>query len=181
MPASSQGLPTSLMRADRFAALAAGDLDRVDPGPVRASGPRTRSQPSTARSPQLVLGADDLERCRRLRIRRSAAPGPSSASWRSSSRPCCAASPARAPGRTPGSRSPLRVTSHHRLAQLVHADEPLVDQPEDQLGAAAPADRVAVRVLLGAIEQALLARGCRRSAAATSCDVWPVSQRSQST
>ena len=32
----------------------------------------------------------------------------------------------------------------HRLADLVAADEPLVHQPEDQLGAAAPADGVAV-------------------------------------
>ena len=35
MPASSQGLPTSGMRETSRAALRAGDLDRVDPGPVR--------------------------------------------------------------------------------------------------------------------------------------------------
>ncbi len=45
---------------------------------------------------------------------------------------------------------------HHLVAQLVHADQPLVGQPKDQLGAAAPADRVAVGVQL-AVEQQPLA------------------------
>ena len=45
---------------------------------------------------------------------------------------------------------------HHRLAQLIHRDEPLVDEAEDEVGAAAPADRIAVAVLLSAIENALL-------------------------
>ena len=54
---------------------------------------------------------------------------------------------------------------HHRLAQVVHADEPLVDQPEDEIGAAAPADGIAVLVLLGPVEQAL----CFEILRATGC------------
>ena len=45
----------------------------------------------------------------------------------------------------------------HRLAHLVRRDEPLVDDAEDQLGAAAPADRVAVRVGLLAEQPAVAA------------------------
>src|SRR5215208_674781 len=41
---------------------------------------------------------------------------------------------------------------HHRLPEIVHSDEPLVDEAEHQIRVAAPADRVAVPVLLGAIE-----------------------------
>jgi len=45
---------------------------------------------------------------------------------------------------------------HQRAAQPVHADVPLVDQAEDKRGRAAPALRVAVRVLLELVETALL-------------------------
>ena len=42
------------------------------------------------------------------------------------------------------------------LADAVHADEPLVDEPEDQLLVAAPAVRIAVLVVFGLVEVALL-------------------------
>ena len=71
------------------------------------------------------------------------------------------ASRARAPARTTGASRIWRVTRHHRLAQLVHGDEPLVDQPEDEIGAAAPADRVAVRVVARRDRAALLLAGLR--------------------
>src|SRR5262249_39726697 len=44
------------------------------------------------------------------------------------------------------------------VAELVHRDEPLVDKTEDELGAAAPAGRIAVGVVLNAVEPALLAQ-----------------------
>ena len=184
MPASSQGLPTSGMRGCVAPHVAAGDLHRVDPGPVRRVALELLPALDGALL-QLGLAADDLEVRRRLRSRRSAAPGRSSASWRSSSRPCCAASPARAPGRTRGSRGSARVTSHQLgWRSAVHGDEPLVDQPEDELGAAAPADRVAVacsarrgtsRPLLAQVSSTdrLAATSRRRS--------WPVSQPKPST
>ncbi len=50
-----------------------------------------------------------------------------------------------------------RVTCGNLVAELVHADEPLVDETEDELGAASPAVRVAVGVLLRAVHQALVA------------------------
>ena len=43
------------------------------------------------------------------------------------------------------------------LAQLMHRDEPLVHQAEDQFGAAAPAVRIDMLVRLGLVEIALLA------------------------
>ena len=60
--------------------------------------------------------------------------------------------------RQPELRDPADLPRHrhHRLAQLVHRDEPLVDEAEDQLAVAAPADGVAMAVLLGAIEQPFL-------------------------
>ena len=45
---------------------------------------------------------------------------------------------------------------HHVVPQLVHRDEPLIDDPEDQLAVAAPADRIAVRDRLNALHHALL-------------------------
>ena len=65
------------------------------------------------------------------------------------------------------------MTSIIGCAQLVHRDEPLVDQPEDELGPAAPADRVAVRVVLAAVEHALLLAGSRMIGSATSWTYWP--------
>src|SRR5207247_11241702 len=47
----------------------------------------------------------------------------------------------------------LRGGLHHLRAQLVHGDEPLVIDPEDDLLVAAPARRIAVGVLLGAEEE----------------------------
>ena len=41
------------------------------------------------------------------------------------------------------------------VVQFAHADEPLVHQAEDQLGVAAPADRVAVGVRFDLVEHAL--------------------------
>ncbi len=44
---------------------------------------------------------------------------------------------------------------HHRLAQAVHADVPLVDEAEDQRRIAAPADWIAVHVIVEPIEAPL--------------------------
>ena len=60
MPASSQGLPTSLMRSTGSPQLAAGDLHGVDPGPVRAVALELVPALDGALL-QLGLGADDLE------------------------------------------------------------------------------------------------------------------------
>src|ERR687892_1330243 len=55
-------------------------------------------------------------------------------------------------------RSPIDLAGdiHHRLTKIIHGDEPLVDEPEHQVGIAAPADGVSVSILLSAIEQPLL-------------------------
>ena len=57
----------------------------------------------------------------------------------------------------PERRHPLHLAGdlHHGVAQLVHGDEPLVHHPEHQLAVAAPAEGVAVAVLLGAVQQLL--------------------------
>ena len=56
----------------------------------------------------------------------------------------------------------LYLFRRHFAARLVversHVDEPLVHQTEDQLGAAAPADRVAVGVILEPVDQPLAAQ-----------------------
>ena len=38
--------------------------------------------------------------------------------------------------------------AHHRLTELIHRDEPFVDQTKGEIGAASPADGIAVGVLL---------------------------------
>ena len=45
---------------------------------------------------------------------------------------------------------------HDCEAQFIHRDKPFIDEAEDQLCFAAPADRIAVLVGLGAIQEALL-------------------------
>src|SRR6266478_3549102 len=45
---------------------------------------------------------------------------------------------------------------HDLVTQLVHGDVPFVDQAEDQFGLAAPADRIAVLIVLWAVQQAFL-------------------------
>ena len=133
MPASSHGLPTSGMRLIGLPQPRAGDLDRVDPRPVRrmalelVPALRRRARCSSS-APPMTSNA-----LARRRSTRSAAPGPSSASSRSSSRACCAASPARAPARTRGSSGSGWSTSIIISRSSSMRDEPLVHQPEDEL------------------------------------------------
>ena len=63
----------------------------------------------------------------------------------------------------PERRYPRRLMGclHHLVTQLVHADHPLIRQPKDQFGAAAPADWIAVRVQLAIEQQALAIKVCR--------------------
>src|SRR6202165_1261978 len=58
-----------------------------------------------------------------------------------------------AKGRDPGD---LAYHIHDFIAQLLHRDEPLIYQAEDQFGMAAPACRIAVFIILLAVEQPFL-------------------------
>ncbi len=68
----------------------------------------------------------------------------------------------------------LGVSSRAAGRRRAHADEPLVDQPEEERRPAAPAVRVAVPVRLQAVEDSRAARGAPRSGSATSAHSRPV-------
>ena len=44
------------------------------------------------------------------------------------------------------------------MSNFVHADEPLIDKPEDELGAASPADGITMRIVFDFVEDALVAQ-----------------------
>ena len=155
IPASSHGLPTSRGSLRATATRRARDLHRVDPGPMRRVA--LELVPAGHRPiAQLVVRADDL-------------PAVALGALPDGQRQAVVALLADHPvGHVPQpvelallQPDPLRQPGHRargvreQLAQRVHGDEPLIHQPEDDLGAAAPADRVGVAVLLACDQQAL--------------------------
>ena len=172
MPASSHGFPTSLIRPASPAQLAAADLDRVDVRPVRrVAGERLVALDGALL--ELDLGAEDVEPAARLALE-DGQREPPVALLRDhpvvhvpEPVELVLAAELRDPADALGDRHDLR-------ARLVHADEPLVDDAEEELGGAAPADRVAVRVGLGAME-ALARRKRSVTSRATVPAAFPVS------
>ncbi len=167
MPASSQGLPTSRMRSTGRAAAAAGDLDSVDVGAVGAVALELVPALDGALL-ELGLGADDLEVAAGLALEDRQGEAvvallrdhpvvhvaqpvelAGQAEVRDPVAPCSV---------TAAIASRRRRFRGRRRAVAVHGDEPLVDQAEDELAAAAPAVGVAVRVVLDAVEHALLSQ-----------------------
>ena len=169
MPASSQGLPTSLMRVDRLAARRAGDAHLVDPRPMR--GVALERVPAADRPlVQLVAPADDLDRAaRRAVVDRQRQPP---VALLADHPVVHVAEPVELPvvaevGDPPDvvddvhdlvAQAGVDLLLRERLARLVvdraHADEPLVDEPEQERGPAPPAVRIAVRVRLEVVEEA---------------------------
>ena len=133
----------------------AGDLDRVHPGPVR--GVPLEGLPAGDRAiAQLVTTADHLPRLavladpdgQREAVVALLADHPVAHISQPVQLALLEADALRKP-------ADLTRDLRDRLPQRVHPDEPLVDQPEDELRAASPADRVAVQVTLSRHEQAL--------------------------
>ena len=139
MPASSQQSPTSSRRSAWLAALAV-DADVVDPGPVQllqahpARWWPARAAPGCGADHGHVAVLAEVERQRQAPVA-LAADAPVAHVAQPVLHPLAVLR-----------RRPLDAAGglDHRLAHLVAADEPLVHQPVDQLGAAAPADGVAV-------------------------------------
>ena len=136
------------------AAVRAGDLDRIYPRAVR----RVSFQLLPAGDgplPQLVLVADDLEVTALLAFPDGQRQAP--VALLGDHPVVHVAQPVQLPLQPEGGDpADLPRDVHDVVAQLVHGDEPLVHQPEDELGAAAPADRIAVRVVFYAVEQPFL-------------------------
>ena len=166
MPASSQGLPTSGMRATvrrscEQAILTASIQGRCGVWPSNSSQPaigallQLVSEPMTSnvaavgalvdrqrQAPVALLGDHPVVHVR-------------------------AASRARAPPAEPPGCQTHRAASPALIGSrsVVHGDEPLVDQPEDQIGAAAPADAGSGGVLLRRDRAGPCARGLARTSA----------------
>ena len=179
MPASSHGLPTSLIRSTGSPHVGQAIFTASTNGRCGV-WPSNASQPSTARSLKLLPAADDLERAARLAVVDRQRQSPVA---------LLADHPVvhvQEPVELPfvaeaGDPADLVDDLHDLVAEArvdlllrqlgsglvvdrAHADEPLVDEPEDERRAAAPAVRIAVDVGLEAVEASLALEVRRRSA-----------------